>query len=489
MIHNQIRFLPLESIVIRPDRQRTENRDESGFLTPLSVYELALSIGRNQWISTLLVEKDTNVLIAGERRATAIKVLARALSGDFSGLKDPNQIAALQSVCDCRVDSFKNWTHVPCQLGANLTPLELSTFEWAENFHRLDLSWQDKAKAAWEIHIAHAEAVKPERWTTKQTAEILSTDEVTASLLIKAWREVERGDERTKEAVLGSHTPLAAKNAVSRIKERRGDIGTRPLRLTANGEVVTPKKEVEPTLRELSKEATPAESTLLLADFKDFAAQYAGPRFNLLHCDFPFGINYNSGPGFTTAADTKASGDYDDSPEVYWELLRTLAAFKENLIADSAHILFWFSQNNRRETEDFFESYFPEAVIQKFMMVWHTSDNSGIVPDPQRYGRRTYETALSISIGDRKVVKPVALSFSAPRTSSEKFHRSMKPTAVLEHFLSMYVDDSTIMLDPTAGSGSALVVAKGLGAAHVLGLERDAEMHAQASKFINEKLT
>ena len=122
----------------------------------------------------------------------------------------------------------------------------------------------------------------------------------------------------------------------------------------------------------------------------------------------------------------------------------------------------------------------PGYARQKFKMIWHCSDNLGIIPDAQRYGRRTYETAMLFSLGDRKIVKPTALSYAAPR--GERIHRSQKPLEVLSHFFRMFVDTSTIMLDPTCGSATSLIAANKLGASRVLGLEIDPTMHEQAVK-------
>ena len=46
---------------------------------------------------------------------------------------------------------------------------------------------------------------------------------------------------------------------------------------------------------------------------------------------------------------------------------------------------------------------------------------------------------------------------------------------MLRHFLSMMVDENTLMLDPTAGSGASLRAADSLGAKHCFGLELDPE--------------
>ena len=49
--------------------------------------------------------------------------------------------------------------------------------------------------------------------------------------------------------------------------------------------------------------------------------------------------------------------------------------------------------------------------IDPFPMIWTRSDNAGIVPDHNRGGRRTYETAFLCHRGDRPIVRPVALHY------------------------------------------------------------------------------
>jgi DNA modification methylase len=149
--------------------------------------------------------------------------------------------------------------------------------------------------------------------------------------------------------------------------------------------------------------------------------------------------------------------------------------------------MFWFSQNLRRETEDFFTAL--GGFVQPYLMIWHCGANDGIVPDAQRYGRRTYETAMLITFGDRKIVVPRALSVEASRESTTRIHRSQKPLRVLSHFFEMFVDDSTIMLDPTAGSATSLIAAKDAKAKRIVGLEIDPEAYKAACTLLNTQST
>jgi DNA modification methylase len=101
------------------------------------------------------------------------------------------------------------------------------------------------------------------------------------------------------------------------------------------------------------------------------------------------------------------------------------------------------------------------------------SDGTGILPDPERGPRQIYETCLLASRGDRKIVRAVANAYSAPTVRDT--HMSEKPEPMLRHFFGMLVDENTIMLDPTCGSGSSLRAAESLGARRVLGLEINPE--------------
>ena len=122
-------------------------------------------------------------------------------------------------------------------------------------------------------------------------------------------------------------------------------------------------------------------------------------------------------------------------------------------------------------------------------MVWHKSDNRGILPDPERGPRRTYETAFFISRGDRKIVSPVANSYASPTAGSERTHLSQKPEPVLRHFFRLFVDENSEVLDPTAGSGTALVAAEDLGARRVVGWDIERECVEDAQRRLNVSRT
>lgn len=500
MFSNVIKQIEVSLIKVdRSDRQRTE-------LTFDSILPLAVSIGRSQWISPILIDEETHYIIAGERRLTAVKALRAAVEGDYSGFSNPNSAREeLFPVCTCQIDSWKNWTKIPAQLGKGLTQTDTMMYEFIENAQRQDLTWQDRARAIYNLHTLclRASADSDEIWTIAHTARTLNVHKTTVTKNLQVWRVYadETASEDIKRLILDSSTLQSAAQNIDRFVSRREE-GLGVVLLPANHAEPKPKSQstiyikpgpapsvdvnkakiesISDWIEDESSGETISDKILINADFNEWAGSYEGEPFNFLHCDFPYGININEG-NRSVSSRTAQLGHYDDSPEVYWQLLNTLKTHQEKLIAPQAHIMFWFSQNFRRETEDFFLQM--GGNVQAFLMIWNTG--LGITPDPQRYGARTYETAMCISFGDRKVVGPKDLSFTYSRGVNQRIHRSQKPTQVLEHFFEMFVDGSSRMLDPTAGSGSSLISALSRSAKTVFGLEKDPEIYANACKYID----
>lgn len=172
---------------------------------------------------------------------------------------------------------------------------------------------------------------------------------------------------------------------------------------------------------------------------------------------------------------------YEDTPDIYFELLRAFFENQDKFIAQSAHCMFWFSMKFYTETVDAFRD--AGWTVNPMPLVWAKSDLKGILPDPNRGPRQCYETALLASRGDRKIVRPVANLIMEP-TTKDTGHMSEKPLPVVTKFLSMLIDETTSLLDPTCGSGTAIRAARDLNAKIALGLERDPKNHIIAQQTL-----
>lgn len=397
-------------IIDRATRQRRELVDIPG---------IAESLNRVGQIHPIVIGRD-NLLVAGERRIEGARL--------------------------------NGWTHVTFQYTDEVDEITRRAIELEENIKRVDLPWQDEARAVLDYH--EFQLSQDVEWTQEKTAAAIGYSPQTVAEKLSVARQIVAGNTMVTEAPRYS----TAKGIVRRAESRKDDEA-----LAALGVRKTLPGEDGVTI-----------DSILCVDFNEWAPEYEGPRFNFIHCDFPYGINADK---FNQGA-ASLHGGYSDTEDDYWRLLGTMAANLDHLCTESAHIMFWFSMDYYTETLTFFEKYTDFRMNTK-PLIWTKSDNVGILPDPERGPRQIYETALFGSRGDRKIVRSTSNSIAFP--SERSTHMSIKPTSMLQSFFRMFVDGNTIMLDPTAGSGGSLRAAEANSAKYVLGLERDSGFAKQAN--------
>lgn len=417
MTSGTFQSISIDSIIInRSERQRRDLTD---------IEELADSIARIGLIHPIVVTPEL-VLVAGERRFTAITSLG--------------------------------WTSVPAQFTTDLSELELGIIELEENIKRQAISWQDEALAVDKFHRLRLQQ-DPEQ-TLEKTAQELGQSQPNITKKIAVAKEIQRGNGLVQNADKLS----TAINITSREQSRRlasiGTINTNLLDDFTGEETQVAERKVP----------------LLNTDFIEWADAYCERPFNLLHCDFPYGVDmHKSGQGAN-----QEFGSYHDSADVYWQLLDCLGRNMDSLVAPSAHLIFWFSMDYYHDTV--------EALarmgwrVNPFPLIWWKSDNTGVIPDAQRGPRRVYETAFLASRGDRKLTPRGAVSnLYAHAGRGKELHMNEKPVPMLSHFLSMLTDEYTHFLDPTCGSANAVKAAQALGASSVLGIEKNEEFFLRSS--------
>lgn len=416
----------IESIIVdRPNRQRRE-------LTQIE--ELAESIKAVGLINPPVVTRE-HILIAGERRFTACRSLG--------------------------------WTSIPVQYADTLDPEVLHLIELEENAKRVDLTWRDHNDAISQYHALRS-AADPE-WSRQSTAKALNISDSAVGKHLRVAEAINAGNAAVADAPkLSTAIGIATRSADRKAATATAAINTEILQ--SIGAEDTPELPlIHPT-----PQADPTRAVEIRhASFLDFAQRPLAQPYNLLHCDFPYGVNAGDKQGQSAA---KSHGHYEDTADVYFELLAALCGKQDNFIAPSAHLMFWYSMDYHTETVDLLTA--AGWNVNPFPLIWFKNDNKGILPDANRGPRRIYETALFASRGDRKIVRAVGNCVPAPVTKN--YHQAEKPLAVLEHFFRMLVDETTHLLDPTCGSGMAVRAAEACGAASALGLEKEAEFAAKA---------
>jgi len=381
-----------------------------------SDYErLKRSISRRGLLHPIVIDRNS-ILVAGEGRITACRELG--------------------------------WTHIPYQYTDELDPHALRMLELEENNAREDLSWEEQHNQYME-QAAYLREDRP-NITDSEIAEELNIDKSTFSI----------------------HFVYEEAKNIPAVKEAAKSGG---LRTAYNVAVrVLDRALKDSTIHDVCPSNHTPQSPILTADFHLWAPIYSGPTFNLIHCDFPYGIDADQHQG----QNSQLRADYTDTPDDYWALLDTLTLHLDRFCAESAHLFFWFSPQHYTRTLAALENL-DGFKFDHYPLVWQRGENEGIAPDPARRPRRVYETAFFGWRNDRKIIRTKANSIVAPTTRD--IHSHEKSVVALQHFFEMCVDGNTRLFDPTCGSGSALRAARILGAREVFGLESNPE-YADAAR-------
>jgi ParB/RepB/Spo0J family partition protein len=430
MLTGTFHTVAVDSIDVAPDRQRKDIPDAY-------IQSLADSIRRRGLIHPIVVQRD-HTLVAGE--------------------------------CRLRAHLLLGYDNITVQYVDEISPEELELLELEENVKRKALTWQEEVAAVARYHEMQREI--NDSWSMEATAGELGIGENVVYRHLVITRNLDVPE--VSEAISLS----AAYNFAAR-REERAKTNTKR-ELVNDIQKVLPKSTPVRDDTEASPPPPPpaARAEILHISALDWFAAPTLTDINFLHCDFPYGINTGDKAGQSGA---KNMGGYDDSEDVYWHLIDGMLEHQDRFLAPSAHLMFWFSMKFYQPTVD----RFTDAGWRVFLplLIWTKSDNAGILADAQRVPRNITETALFASRGDRKIVRAISNAYVGKTTKD--FHMSEKPHAMLSAFLRMFVDESTVMLDPTAGSGMAVRVAHEMGAKRALGLEMNADYAADARRNLD----
>lgn len=392
----------------------------------------------------------------------------------------------------CPVDAYKSWTLIPARLGVGFSAADWAAREMAENFLRREIEWFPRARM---IHDYHTAALRENpSWRLADTCLALSISDphiISHSVqVIDLFLSQQEADAQSAAAVQDAPTFRSAIEITKRRNERKkaeereqllhAATVPAPRIPQATTTAVPPPVTVITTITPAPAESQPAEPScpILLQSLESFTLSYSGPRFNLIHCDPPYGMDRDTFNGQSSRKDVER---YDDDDTTLWAFLESLSLFLAKHAADSAHLILWFPVDlfKVRALQEMLQGFFPGWVLDRTPFIWTRAGSKGVAPSPGKTGRKNYEWAFLFSQGQRPSVKVVDMSLEADMERETRIHHSEKPFTVIRHLASMFVDSTTRCIDPTAGSGRPLQAIHSLGA-QVLGLEKVPEIHAKA---------
>jgi len=358
----------------------------------------------------------------------------------------------------------ETYRKIPARSTRSLSEIERKKLELIENLKRKDLEWKDEAESIlsyYEVSLAD----DPDYTYAMMSGDIGYSAEHCGKIC-KVARALRTGDKR----VLACDGIRAAAAVLTRDVNRAIEKEIMTFGETEETSKLTapvPENDEDELSVDLPEIVPIQKYSVKLMDFREFAETSSVTQpFNFIHCDFPYEIGLDKSAQFKTAKFV----DYDDSSEIWAHLLEALSlCIKRELISRSAHMLFWFPFSRYDETQIALISM--GWKVFEYPLIWVKSDKVGIVPDANRYPRRIYETALLCSLGDRKIIKPTINASVQPSEKHSAHHASLKPRSVLMDWLPMFIDEDSVVLDPTCGSGSALGATLELGARFAQGLD------------------
>lgn len=376
------------------------------------------------------------------------------------------------------------WIQIECKIYyREMSDTDKVLIEIEENIKRKQLDWREEVLAAVQLHDAHCKI--NEKWNVSNTADVLNISGRWASRYLSVGRALQQGDEK----VNACQSIAAAAAAISRKMQR--DVDDEAVIFFDNSNV-TIGRNYKDTISEVIqsdqefKSIRSAEHDVHCADFVEWADKYSGSAFQVIHLDPPYGIMHHE----SEQGGGSVHGTYSDTEDDLWRILEALDINKDRIVAPRAHIVFWFSFKFYSQIIDFFShSNWDDTTVNNFPLVWWKRDNIGLVPDAKRYGRRVYETALLISVGDRQIntVRPNLFAWESGKARAK--HLSEKPEPVVNYFLSILIEPERCVnfLDPCCGSGSSLSAAERLGAINVTGLDIDPDTVTIARRTLNAR--
>lgn len=421
-----MKILPIDSIIVDPERQRSEFDDTAQG-------ELNESIQTNGLISPIIVrvEADGIHLVAGERRLRGVSLLATlGISITHGG----------QPVIR---------GSIPVLDFGELTPLQQQEIEYAENAYRKDLTWQENLRATERLH-------------NLRSGQALARGE-TQSINATAAEIFGRSDGSFRDTV---------KTALVVAKHMDNPAVAKATTLKEAAKVI---RRVEETARHAHLAAVQGTRSisdrykLYHTDCLTWMKDQPDAQFDIILTDPPYGMGADT---FGDAAGRMAGIDheYADGAEETSTLLRACIPEWFRLAKAQAHLYLWCDIDMFAELRTLCR----EAGWWTFRTpLINLKPEGGRVPWPEHGPRRSYEICLFAVKGKRPVTSIRPDFFESRLTEGNLGHGAQKPVEAYVELLKRSARPGDTVLDSFAGTGTIFPAAAALGL-NAVGTEMEA---------------
>ncbi len=413
-----MKLLPIDQIVIAPNRQRRE-------FDPAALQELVESISKHGLLHPIVlrIEGDSYVLVSGERRLRAL--------ADMVDL-------GYQLRCD---DTNVEAGLVPYTYLGELEPLAAEEAEYEENVRRNDYTWAERAAATERLSDIR-----------RRISERDGTAAPTTASLAAEVRDVSanRGypvEQTRRELIVAQHLDdpdvSGAKTLDDAFKVlRRKETTAKNLALGL----------------EVGKSFSSASHTALNEHAIKWLVNSPSERFDVICTDPPYGMGASDFGDSGGIGGIQGGHAYTDSEENFIELMVAFARESFRVAKPQAHLYVFCDVDKFHWLRSEFAANGWETF--RTPLIFH-KPNAARAPWPDGGPQRQYDLILYARKG-KKLVNSLRPDVLIYKPDPQLDHHAQKPVALFEDLLRRSVSPSDFVLDPFAGTGPIFPAAHNL---------------------------
>jgi site-specific DNA-methyltransferase (adenine-specific) len=400
-------LLPIESITVRPHRQRQQFNVNAHKDLMASLSETAVGLQNPLVVRS---EGESYILLSGERRLRAIKDLyeqGRTLL--HAGKPVPSGL-------------------IPCTLTTELSELDAEEAELEENIRRVDLSWAEQASATARLMALRVEQGAQTHQPFPTVREI--------AVEVRGSGKGSYQEQTRRELIVAKHLDnpnvAAAKTLDEAFKVLQREERSRHYMELSDS---------------LGTSISLASHTCLQVDCQEWLKEQPPAQFDVILSDPPYGI----GADTFRDSDSLSVGKhlYDDSLENWQELMQDTLPHLFRLAKPDAHLYLFcdidrFLDLRQRVTDSGWKVF-------RTPLIWHRP-NGRRTPWLNKGPQRTYELILFAVKGDRQVncIRGDVLTYPSDENIG---HNAQKPVDLFKDLLERSALPGDRILDPFCGTG------------------------------------
>lgn len=426
---------PLTDIQVQPGRQRQE-------FDPVDLLELANSIKARGLIHAIVLRKDEETLVAGERRCRAINehLVPFGIKVRYDGEEFPVG-------------------HVPYTTANSDDPLELEEIELAENLKRKDLTWQEEAAAHARLHAlrgAQKAASAPPATVTTPGGLVVPIPAPTQSIAETA-KEI-HGDKLNNFRYDQTRTEIIVANHLHKPEVKAAPDLKTALKIIKRSEDADRNRALARAVGETySTSGHKVYHANCLELMTQWAADSTGPRFRVIVTDPPYGMGAD-GFGDAGGKMTAIEHEYKDDYESWLKLMNGPHGWcnlSYQVAGSECHAYVWCDIERFAELKAMMQSagwYVFRTPLTNYKR------NSGRVPIPKYGIRRQSEWCLFAVKGDM-AANTIKGDVIESDSDEQLGHGAQKPVSLYNDLIQRSAKPGDLILDSFAGTGTLIPAA------------------------------